>query len=46
MNTTTKGISNLAGQCIRAVELGRIRLRKKLNLTLDESDLNDFLSSL
>ncbi len=46
MDMNTKDISRLTGQSIRAVELGRIRLRKKLNLTNTESNLNDFLACL
>jgi hypothetical protein len=39
-------IARVTGQSVRAVELGRIRLRKKLNLTHTEEGLNDYLSAM
>jgi DNA-binding CsgD family transcriptional regulator len=43
LQMTTKEIASLTGQSIRAVELARTRLRKKLNLTNSELSLYDFL---
>ena len=43
LQMTTKEIVSLTGQSIRAVELARTRLRKKLNLTNSELSLYDFL---
>lgn len=46
MDMSTKDISRVTGQSLRAVELGRIRLRKKLNLTHTDSGLSDHLSGI
>ncbi len=46
MDMCTKEISRVTGQSIRAVELGRIRLRKKLNLTHTEHSLNEYLAGI
>ena len=46
LNMNTKEISALTGQSIRAIEIGRTRLRKKLNLTHTDTSLVEFLSSL
>ncbi len=46
LNMTTKEISALTGRSIRAVEIGRTRIRKKLDLTHTDSSLVEFLSSL
>lgn len=46
MDMSTKDISRMTGQSVRAVELGRIRLRKKLNLTHSDAGLNEYLTSL
>lgn len=42
LQMTTKEISKATGQSIRAVELGRSRLRKKLGLTNTDINLYDF----
>ena len=46
LNMNTKEISALTGQSIRAIEIGRTRLRKKLDLTHTDTSLVEFLSSL
>jgi hypothetical protein len=46
VDMSTKEIANITGQTNRAVELGRIRLRKKLGLTNTETSLFDFLSNM
>lgn len=46
LDMTTKEISDITGQSIRAVHMGRIRLRNKLGLTHTEKELFDFLSEL
>ena len=46
LNMTTKEISALTGQSVRAIEIGRTRLRKKLDLTHTDTNLVEFLSSL
>jgi hypothetical protein len=43
LQMTTKEIAFLTGQSIRAVELARTRLRKKLQLTNSEINLYDFI---
>lgn len=43
LQMTTKEIASLTGQSIRAVELARTRLRKKLQLTNSEINLYDFI---
>ena len=42
LQLTTKEIIAITGQSVRAVELGRIRIRKKLNLTNSKTSLYDF----
>lgn len=44
LDMSTKEISALTGQSIRAIELGRIRLRKKLNLTNKDTSLFEYIS--
>jgi len=46
LNLTTKDISQLTGQNIRAIEMTRFRLRKKLGITDPEVNLVTFLSRL
>lgn len=46
LDMTTKEISRLTGQSVRAIGLARIRLRRKLNLTHTETDLFQHLSSI
>jgi tetratricopeptide (TPR) repeat protein len=46
LDMNTKEIATITGQSVRAVELARIRLRKKLGLTHSESSLYDTLSRL
>lgn len=46
LDMSTKEIAALTHQSIRAVELARIRLRKKLGITNTEKGLSEFLSSL
>ena len=46
LDMSTKEIATITGQTNRAVELGRIRLRKKLGLTNTETSLFDFLSNI
>lgn len=46
LDMSTKEIATITGQTIRAVELGRIRLRKKLGLTNTETRLFDFMSNV
>ena len=43
LNKSSKEISSLMNISLRGVETGRYRLRKKLNLTRDESFLDVFL---
>ncbi len=45
MNLSTKEIAPLMGISVRGVEIGRYRLRKKLNLA-SETNLNEFMMSL
>jgi tetratricopeptide (TPR) repeat protein len=42
LQLTTKEIAAITGQSVRAVELSRIRLRKKIALTNSSKSLNDF----
>lgn len=42
LQLTTKEISAVTGQSVRAIEMGRTRLRKKLALTNSEKNLYDF----
>jgi tetratricopeptide (TPR) repeat protein len=42
LQLTTKEIITITGQSVRAVEIGRTRLRKKLELTKSNKNLNDF----
>ncbi len=44
LDMSTKEITNLTGQSLRAVELARIRLRKKLNLTNSDTTIFQYLS--
>ncbi|RXK50683.1 tetratricopeptide repeat protein [Aquirufa rosea] len=44
LDMSTKEISNLTGQSLRAVEMARIRLRKKLNLTNSDVSIFTYLS--
>ncbi len=46
LDMTTKEVSTITGQSIRAIEIARTRLRKKLNLSQTETSLFEFLSSL
>jgi tetratricopeptide (TPR) repeat protein len=46
MNMMSKEISALTGQSIKAIEVARTRLRKKLDLTNSNISLHDFLASL
>ncbi len=46
LDMSTKEIAIITGQSNRAVELGRIRLRKKLGLTKINTSLFEFLSKL
>lgn len=46
LDMSTKEISTITGQSIRAVELARIRLRKKLGLTNLDTSLYEFLSKI
>jgi DNA-binding CsgD family transcriptional regulator len=43
---TTKEIAVITGQSIRAIEIARTRLRKKLNLQETETSLFEHLSSI
>lgn len=45
LNMTTKEISALTGQTVRAIEIGRTRLRKKLDLTHTDINLVEYLNS-
>lgn len=42
LQLTTKEITGITGQSVRAVEIARTRLRKKLHLTKSEKSLYDF----
>ncbi len=46
LDMTTKEISDITGQSIRAVNMARFRLRQKLNLTNTDREIFDFLSGL
>jgi tetratricopeptide (TPR) repeat protein len=46
LDMTTKEISDITGQSVRAVHMARIRLRNKLGLTHTEKELFDFLSEI
>jgi tetratricopeptide (TPR) repeat protein len=46
MNMSTKEIAGMTGQSLRAVELARIRLRKKLEITHSEQSLPQFLATI
>jgi hypothetical protein len=46
LDMTTKEISSITGQSIRAIEIARIRLRKKLNLTQSDTSLFEYFSKL
>jgi DNA-binding CsgD family transcriptional regulator len=46
LDMTTKEISSITGQSVRAIEVARVRLRKKLNLTQSEVSLFEYLSKL
>jgi tetratricopeptide (TPR) repeat protein len=46
LDMTSKEISAITGQSIRAIEQARIRLRKQLGLTNQQVSLSSFLSSL
>lgn len=46
LDMTTKEISSITGQTIRAIEIGRIRLRKQLGLTNQSVSLTSFLRDL
>ena len=46
IDLSTKEIAKLTGQTIRAIELSRIRLRKKLKLTNSDVGLFQYLSNL
>lgn len=44
MNMSTKDIASMTGQTPHSINIARTRLRKKLNITGKEVDLNQFLS--
>jgi hypothetical protein len=46
LDMTTKEISSITGQSIRAIEQARIRLRKQLDLTNKDTSLTAFLNSI
>lgn len=46
LDMTTKEISVITGQTVRAVEIARTRLRKKLNMTQADKSLFDYLSTI
>lgn len=46
LDMTTKEISVITGQSVRAVEIARTRLRKKLNMTQADLSLFDYLSNI
>ena len=46
LDMTTKEISDITGQSIRAVNMARTRMRKKLELTNTDTGLYEFLSKL
>jgi tetratricopeptide (TPR) repeat protein len=46
LDMTTKEIAVITGQTLRAIEIARIRLRKKLNLTQSSTSLYEYFSRL
>ena len=46
LDLTSKEISDITGQTVRAVNLARIRLRKKLGISHTDKELFDFLANL
>lgn len=46
LNMASKEIAHLTGQSIRSIEMARIRLRKKLNLTNSDVNLTDYITSI
>lgn len=46
LNMSTKDISELTGQSINAIEMGRFRLRKKLHISGTDENLITFLSRI
>lgn len=46
LNMSSKEISSLTGQSVRSIEMARIRLRKKLNLTNSDINLTDYITSI
>ena len=46
MDMSTKEIATITGQSTKAIEVGRTRLRKKLELTNSGMGLNEFLATL
>jgi tetratricopeptide (TPR) repeat protein len=46
LDMTTKEISDITGQSVRAVNLGRIRLRRKFGITHTDMELFAFLSQI
>ena len=46
LDMTTKEISTITGQSIRAIEIARTRLRKKFSLNQSDISLFEFLSSI
>jgi DNA-binding CsgD family transcriptional regulator/tetratricopeptide (TPR) repeat protein len=46
LDMTTKEISDITGQSIRAIKMARVRLRSKLGLTNTDQEIFDFLSGL
>lgn len=46
LNMTTKEITCITGQSIKAIEQARFRLRKQLGITNNQITLSDFLSSI
>jgi tetratricopeptide (TPR) repeat protein/DNA-binding CsgD family transcriptional regulator len=46
LDMTTKEISDITGQSIRAIKMARVRLRSKLGLTNTDQEIFNFLSGL
>jgi tetratricopeptide (TPR) repeat protein len=46
LDMTTKEISDITGQSIRAINMGRFRLRQKLRLTNTDKEIFDYLAGL
>jgi tetratricopeptide (TPR) repeat protein len=46
LNMSTKDISELTGQTLNAIDVGRFRLRKKLNISGTDENLINFLSQI